>query len=95
MPQVQHQFRVNKLARPQQMVFVREHSLQNHGSAGRIGVVVDGQQGAGIQLVRAVLRPGLDRQPARVAVAEPQPGAQPRAADEQAKDEESGGPDEG
>ncbi|MFE3967918.1 nucleotide exchange factor GrpE, partial [Streptomyces cyaneofuscatus] len=34
--------------------------------------------------------------PARVAVAEPQPGAQPKEqAAEQATDEESGGPDEG
>ncbi|MEV4436203.1 nucleotide exchange factor GrpE [Streptomyces sp. NPDC049555] len=32
--------------------------------------------------------------PARVAVAEPQPGAQPKAEDE-SSDEESGGPDEG
>ena len=33
--------------------------------------------------------------PARVAVAEPQPGAQARAEDAEASDEESGGPDEG
>lgn len=50
----------------------------------------------------AILQPGYrfgERtiRPARVAVAEPQPGAQPKAADEseQAKEEESGGPDEG
>ncbi|ANW19465.1 nucleotide exchange factor GrpE [Streptomyces clavuligerus] len=49
----------------------------------------------------AVLQPGYrigERtiRPARVAVAEPQPGAAPSAAkDEAAKDEESGGPDEG
>jgi len=48
----------------------------------------------------AILQPGYrfgERtiRPARVAVAEPQPGAQPRAADQQSKDEESGGPDEG
>lgn len=51
----------------------------------------------------AILQPGYrfgERtiRPARVAVAEPQPGAQPKAADEQAesaKDKESGGPEEG
>ncbi|MEV7426872.1 MULTISPECIES: nucleotide exchange factor GrpE [unclassified Streptomyces] len=51
----------------------------------------------------AILQPGYrfgERtiRPARVAVAEPQPGAQPKSADEQAgsaKDEESGGPEEG
>ncbi|MEU3186612.1 nucleotide exchange factor GrpE [Streptomyces sp. NPDC006923] len=51
----------------------------------------------------AILQPGYrfgERtiRPARVAVAEPQPGAQPKAADEQADsaaDGESGGPDEG
>lgn len=51
----------------------------------------------------AILQPGYrfgERtiRPARVAVAEPQPGAQPKAADEQgeaADSEESGGPDEG
>ncbi|MER8002035.1 nucleotide exchange factor GrpE [Streptomyces sp. NPDC095613] len=51
----------------------------------------------------AILQPGYrfgERtiRPARVAVAEPQPGAQPKGADEQdgsAKDKESGGPEEG
>ncbi|TLQ44670.1 nucleotide exchange factor GrpE [Streptomyces marianii] len=49
----------------------------------------------------AILQPGYrigERtiRPARVAVAEPQPGAQPKEqAAEQATDEESGGPDEG
>ncbi|GFH36351.1 nucleotide exchange factor GrpE [Streptomyces pacificus] len=49
----------------------------------------------------AILQPGYrigERtiRPARVAVAEPQPGAQPKEqAAEQAADEESGGPDEG
>ncbi|MCX4824638.1 nucleotide exchange factor GrpE [Streptomyces sp. NBC_01142] len=49
----------------------------------------------------AVLQPGYrigERtiRPARVAVAEPQPGATPAASkDESANDEESGGPDEG
>ncbi|PVE11147.1 nucleotide exchange factor GrpE [Streptomyces scopuliridis] len=51
----------------------------------------------------AILQPGYrfgERtiRPARVAVAEPQPGAQPKAADEPAEsanDKESGGPDEG
>jgi molecular chaperone GrpE len=51
----------------------------------------------------AILQPGYrfgDRtiRPARVAVAEPQPGAQPKAADEQdahSGQKESGGPDEG
>ncbi|MFD7897103.1 nucleotide exchange factor GrpE [Streptomyces sp. MnatMP-M17] len=51
----------------------------------------------------AILQPGYrfgERtiRPARVAVAEPQPGAQPKSADEQAEsanDKESGGPDEG
>jgi molecular chaperone GrpE len=50
----------------------------------------------------AILQPGYrfgERtiRPARVAVAEPQPGAQAKSADEgeQAKEEESGGPDEG
>ncbi|MFI5758044.1 nucleotide exchange factor GrpE [Streptomyces sp. NPDC051569] len=47
----------------------------------------------------AILQPGYrfgERtiRPARVAVAEPQPGAQPKASDE-ATDEESGGPEEG
>ncbi|MFF3750377.1 nucleotide exchange factor GrpE [Streptomyces sp. NPDC002018] len=51
----------------------------------------------------AILQPGYrfgERtiRPARVAVAEPQPGAQPKSADEQAEpanDKENGGPDEG
>ncbi|MFB7269697.1 nucleotide exchange factor GrpE [Streptomyces sp. NPDC056244] len=51
----------------------------------------------------AILQPGYrfgERtiRPARVAVAEPQPGAQPKSADEQAEpanDKESGGPEEG
>ncbi|MGW7368562.1 nucleotide exchange factor GrpE [Streptomyces sp. NPDC054841] len=48
----------------------------------------------------AILQPGYrigERtiRPARVAVAEPQPGAQPKDQAEQAPDEESGGPDEG
>ncbi|AXG79260.1 nucleotide exchange factor GrpE [Streptomyces paludis] len=49
----------------------------------------------------AILQPGYrfgERtiRPARVAVAEPQPGAQPKSADEAgAKDEENGGPEEG
>ncbi|MCX4512239.1 MULTISPECIES: nucleotide exchange factor GrpE [Streptomyces] len=48
----------------------------------------------------AILQPGYrigERtiRPARVAVAEPQPGAQPKDQAEQATDEESGGPDEG
>ncbi|MFE3329355.1 nucleotide exchange factor GrpE [Streptomyces sp. NPDC059176] len=48
----------------------------------------------------AILQPGYrigERtiRPARVAVAEPQPGAQPKEQAEQAADEESGGPDEG
>ncbi|GGT53454.1 nucleotide exchange factor GrpE [Streptomyces purpureus] len=48
----------------------------------------------------AILQPGYrigERtiRPARVAVAEPQPGATPSAKDEKKADEESGGPDEG
>ncbi|GAA3393802.1 nucleotide exchange factor GrpE [Streptomyces roseoviridis] len=48
----------------------------------------------------AILQPGYrigERtiRPARVAVAEPQPGAAPAAKDEKKADEESGGPDEG
>ncbi|MFF8383940.1 nucleotide exchange factor GrpE [Streptomyces kanasensis] len=48
----------------------------------------------------AILQPGYrigERtiRPARVAVAEPQPGAAPAAKDEQPGDEENGGPDEG
>ncbi|MER7396969.1 nucleotide exchange factor GrpE [Streptomyces sp. NPDC000151] len=48
----------------------------------------------------AILQPGYrigERtiRPARVAVAEPQPGAQAAKSEEQAPDEESGGPDEG
>lgn len=48
----------------------------------------------------AILQPGYrigERtiRPARVAVAEPQPGAQPKDQAEKAADEESGGPDEG
>ncbi|MFI8824408.1 nucleotide exchange factor GrpE [Streptomyces sp. NPDC053431] len=48
----------------------------------------------------AILQPGYrigERtiRPARVAVAEPQPGAAPAAKEEKKADEESGGPDEG
>ncbi|POX42087.1 nucleotide exchange factor GrpE [Streptomyces sp. Ru73] len=48
----------------------------------------------------AILQPGYrigERtiRPARVAVAEPQPGAQPAKSEEKSSDEESGGPDEG
>ncbi|MBT2440739.1 nucleotide exchange factor GrpE [Streptomyces sp. ISL-36] len=48
----------------------------------------------------AILQPGYrigERtiRPARVAVAEPQPGATPAAKEEKSADEESGGPDEG